>query len=98
MVIYHWMNRKAGGALIFAHPLLLLSGNLLFPKQLNNLKLGTANYVGAIALGKSLSLINQLGIKNIEKRIRKTTDYLHEKLTQLNVTKTTHEDPEKRSG
>ena len=37
---------------------------------------GTSNYTGAIALGESLALVNEIGIENIEKRVREIAVYL----------------------
>lgn len=59
---------------------------------------GTSNYPGAIALGKSLSLINRIGIKKIESQIRNLTSFLHSELNKLKVNKITPEDHESRSG
>ncbi|MBF5058802.1 aminotransferase class V-fold PLP-dependent enzyme [Candidatus Neptunochlamydia vexilliferae] len=59
---------------------------------------GTSNYPGAIGLGKSLALVNQIGIRNVEKRIRELTNLLHQELNKLNVSKVTKEDGDLRSG
>jgi selenocysteine lyase/cysteine desulfurase len=59
---------------------------------------GTSNYPGAVAIGKSLSLINSIGIKNIERRIVELSDFLHRELDQLKVTKITSADLDVRSG
>ncbi len=58
---------------------------------------GTANYAGAIALGESLSLFNELGIKNIEKHNVGLADYLIEGLKEVNATLITRPDPGHRS-
>lgn len=59
---------------------------------------GTSNYIGAIGLGKSISLINQLGIQSIESRIRELSNLLHQELNKLNVCKITQEDEASQSG
>lgn len=59
---------------------------------------GTANYPGAIGLGQSIALINQIGIKNIQKKIEKLTTLLHDELNKLNVHKITQETMQTRSG
>ncbi|VEB36458.1 aminotransferase class-V [Legionella sainthelensi] len=59
---------------------------------------GTSNYIGAIGLGKSISLINQLGIQSIESRIRELSNLLHQELNKLNVCKITQEDEVSQSG
>ena len=37
---------------------------------------GTSNYVGAVALGESLGLVNEIGIENIEARVREIATHL----------------------
>lgn len=59
---------------------------------------GTSNYPGAVGLGKSLSLINRIGIKKIETRIRELTNFLHQELDKMKVFKITQEDVQSRSG
>jgi cysteine desulfurase / selenocysteine lyase len=46
---------------------------------------GTANYPGAIGLGASLALINELGIEQIHQHILHLTDLLHDGLARLGV-------------
>jgi|LSQX01.1.fsa_nt_gb selenocysteine lyase/cysteine desulfurase len=58
---------------------------------------GTSNYPGAIALGESLSLINELGIENIEKHNVDLADYLIEGLKEVEATVVTRPDPGHRS-
>ena len=59
---------------------------------------GTSNYPGAIALGESLSLINEIGITNIEKHIFKLTAYLMNGLRDLGAYLISVPDPDARSG
>lgn len=59
---------------------------------------GTSNYLGAIALGESLKVVNQLGIKNIEAHTLALTEYLMDGLEKLGATLVTHRDVEHRSG
>ncbi|HRI67017.1 MAG TPA: aminotransferase class V-fold PLP-dependent enzyme [Polyangium sp.] len=59
---------------------------------------GTANYPGAVGLGASLSLINDVGIGAIEQRIRKLTDLLHDELSKTRARLTSSREPAARSG
>lgn len=54
---------------------------------------GTANYTGAIALGESLALVNEIGIENIEKRVRELANYCMDKIEEIGGTVITHRDP-----
>ncbi|HYB27814.1 MAG TPA: aminotransferase class V-fold PLP-dependent enzyme [Solirubrobacteraceae bacterium] len=59
---------------------------------------GTSNYPGAIGLGASLRLINELGIEAIETRVLALAGQLHEGLARLGVRVVTRPDPDLRSG
>jgi len=59
---------------------------------------GTSNYPGAVGLGKSLKLINNIGIKNIENHVHKLTDFLHKELDKIGAKVVTKREPEHRSG
>lgn len=59
---------------------------------------GTSNYPGAIALGETLELINEIGIENIDKRIMENTTYCMDELEKIGATLITHREPEHRSG
>lgn len=59
---------------------------------------GTSNYAGAIALGETLSLVNEIGIENIETRILELSDYCMIGLSSLGGTMITHPEPEHRAG
>ncbi len=59
---------------------------------------GTSNYLGAVALGQSLKLVNDIGIQNIQAHAVKLTDCLMDELEKIGATLITHRDPEHRSG
>lgn len=59
---------------------------------------GTSNYAGAIALGESLALVNELGVENIEARILELSDYCMNELEKIGGTIITHRDPGRRCG
>lgn len=54
---------------------------------------GTANYAGAIALGESLGLVNEIGIENIEARVRQISSYCMDRIEEIGGTLITHRDP-----
>lgn len=58
---------------------------------------GTSNYAGAVALGESLSLFNELGIGNICRHNVELADYLLEGLEEVGATLVTRTDPDHRS-
>lgn len=59
---------------------------------------GTSNYPGAIALGETLELVNELGVKNIEKRLFELTTYCMDEIEKIGGTLVTHRDENHRSG
>lgn len=59
---------------------------------------GTSNYVGAIALGESLGLVNEIGIDNIEKRVLDLSDYCIEGIKRVGGTPITHNERENKAG
>ncbi len=59
---------------------------------------GTSNYCGAIALGESLGLVNEIGIKVIEDRIKEISTYCMDRIEEIGGTLITHRDIEHRSG
>jgi len=70
-----------------------------FPTTAKSLEInGTANYPGAVGLGASLALINELGIETIEKHLLGLTDRLHEELPCLGVRVVSRPEREARSG
>lgn len=54
---------------------------------------GTSNYTGAIALGESLALVNEIGIENIESYIRSLSTYCMDRMEEIGGTLITHRDP-----
>lgn len=54
---------------------------------------GTSNYAGAIALGESLALVNEIGIDNIECYIRELSTYCMDRIEEIGGTLITHRDP-----
>jgi len=59
---------------------------------------GTSNYLGAIALGESLKIVNAIGIGAIEQHARELTSYLMDQLESAGAFLVTHRDEEHRSG
>lgn len=59
---------------------------------------GTSNYPGAIALGETLGLVNELGIETIQNRIEELTTYCMDRLEEIGATLITHRDRDHRSG
>lgn len=59
---------------------------------------GTTNYVGAIALGESLGLVNELGIENVEKRVLELSDYCMAGVRRVGGTLITHDDRKHKAG
>lgn len=59
---------------------------------------GTSNYAGAIALGESLGLVNEIGIENIEAYIRGLSTYCMDEIEKIGGTLITDRDPEHLGG
>jgi len=59
---------------------------------------GTSNYPGAIALGETLGMVNEIGIENIEARICELGTYCMDEFEKIGGTIITHRDLEHRSG
>lgn len=59
---------------------------------------GTSNYPGAIALGESLGLVNEIGVENIEAHIFELSTYCMDEIEKIGGTLITHRDPDHRSG
>ncbi len=53
---------------------------------------GTSNYPGAIALGESLQIVNELGIRNVEQHNIDLADYCAQRLREVGATLITHTD------
>ena len=70
-----------------------------FPRTAKRFQIaGTSNYPGAAGLGASLALVNEIGITNVERHIRRLTDLLHEELGELGARLVSKRDPANRSG
>ena len=59
---------------------------------------GTSNYPGAIALGETLELVNEIGVENIEKYMFDLTTYCLDMYESIGGTAITHRDADHRSG
>jgi len=59
---------------------------------------GTTNYVGAIALGESLGLVNEIGIENIQEHVWQLGEYCMDQIEAIGGTLITHRDPGHRAG
>ena len=59
---------------------------------------GTSNYPGAVALGETLELVNEIGIENIQSRVEELSAYCMEQLESIGATIITHKDPGCRAG
>ena len=59
---------------------------------------GTSNYAGAIALGESLGLVNEIGIENIQQRVWEIGEYCMDRWEEIGGTVITHRDPGRRGG
>ncbi|MCJ7837518.1 aminotransferase class V-fold PLP-dependent enzyme [Cuneatibacter sp. NSJ-177] len=55
---------------------------------------GTANYPGAVALGETLGLINELGIENVEKKVMENVRLCIDGFRSVGGTLITHDEPE----
>ncbi len=59
---------------------------------------GTSNYAGAIALGESLGLVNEIGIENIQERVWEIGEYCMDRIEEIGGTLITHRDAGRRGG
>lgn len=59
---------------------------------------GTANYPGAVGLGASLRMINEVGIESVERKVRDLTDLLHRELAGTRARLVSAREPAARSG
>lgn len=65
-----------------------------FPETARKYEIGgTSNYTGAIALGESLALVNEIGIENIEAHVRELATYCMDRIEEIGGTVITHRDP-----
>jgi selenocysteine lyase/cysteine desulfurase len=59
---------------------------------------GTCNYPGAISLGESLGLVNEIGIHNIEEHVLDLGDYCMQRIEDIGGTVITHKERDRRAG
>lgn len=70
-----------------------------FPESARKYEIGgTSNYAGAIALGESLALVNEIGINNIQERVWEISEYCMDEVEKIGGTLITHRDPGCRAG
>ena len=70
-----------------------------FPRVAKTFEIaGTSNYPGAVGFGKSLKLLNTVGIQHAERQIRTLTDLLHDELEKAGARLVSSRDPAHRSG
>ncbi|MDW7669840.1 MAG: aminotransferase class V-fold PLP-dependent enzyme, partial [Bacillota bacterium] len=90
---------EGGWGAYFSNPEVTPLNDWQFPDTARKFEIGgTSNYVGAMALGESLGLINELGIENIEKHVLEIRDYCYERLEEIGAHLVTHNDEEHKSG
>jgi len=70
-----------------------------FPETARKYEIGgTSNYTGAIALGETLGLVNEIGIDHIQSRVWEISGYCMDEIEKIGGTLITHRDPERRGG
>lgn len=70
-----------------------------FPETARKYEIGgTSNYPGAIALGETLGLVNEIGIETIQERVWELGEYCMNELEKIGGTMITHKDPGRRAG
>ena len=70
-----------------------------FPESARKYEIGgTSNYTGAIALGESLALVNELGIENIQERVWEVGEYCMDQIEAIGGRLITHRDAKRRGG
>lgn len=70
-----------------------------FPETARKYEIGgTSNYAGAIALGESLGLVNEIGIENIQEHVWDISEYCMNRIEEIGGTLITHRDPGCRGG
>lgn len=90
---------EGGWGAYFGNPAATPLNDWKFPDTARKFEIGgTSNYPGAIALGESLSLVNEIGIEEIEKHVIETRDYCYEKLQNVGAHLVTHPDEGHKSG
>jgi cysteine desulfurase/selenocysteine lyase len=90
---------EGGWGTYFQTPEITPYREFTFPRVAKTFEIaGTSNYPGAVGLGKSLKLLNTVGIQNAEGHIRKLTDLLHDELENVGARLVSKRDPAHRSG
>jgi len=90
---------EGGWARYFRTPTITPFREYRFPRTARSFETGgTANYPGAVGLGASLRLINELGTDAVEAQVRRLTDLLHEELRAVGARVVTDPAPAVRSG
>lgn len=101
-VFWGYLNSEApaeGWGAYWENPGSQAVNNWKFVKTARRFEIGgTSNYPGAIALGESLGLVNELGIKNIEDHVLDLGDYCMKKMEELGGTIITHKERDRRAG
>ena len=101
-VFWGYLNSEApaeGWGAYWENPGSQAVNNWKFVKTARRFEIGgTSNYPGAIALGESLGLVNELGIKNIEEHVLDLGDYCKKKMEELGGTIITHKERDRRAG
>ena len=101
-VFWGYLNSEApaeGWGAYWENPGSQAVNNWKFVKTARRFEIGgTSNYPGAIALGESLGLVNELGIKNIEEHVLDLGDYCMKKMEELGGTIITHKERDRRAG
>ena len=70
-----------------------------FPETARKYEIGgTSNYPGAIALGESLELVNEIGIETIAHQVDEISTYCMDCLEEIGGTLITHREAEHRAG
>ncbi|KPJ89309.1 MAG: aminotransferase [Gemmatimonas sp. SG8_17] len=90
---------EGGWGVYFQTPDISPYRDYTFPRSARKFEIaGTSNYPGAVGLGKSLKLVNEVGIRNAEHHIRGLTDLLRDELEKAGAQLVSHPDTAYRSG
>ncbi len=90
---------EGGWPRYFATPSITPLREYEFPQTARRFELnGTSNYPGAIALGASLKLVNEIGIEAVTARVLELAEQAWDGLAELGVRVVTPRDPAARSG
>ena len=90
---------ESGWGAYFQTPEITPYREFTFPRVAKTFEIaGTSNYPGAVGFGKSLKLLNAVGIQNAERHIRTLTDLLHDELEKAGARLVSSRDPAHRSG